>query len=113
MTLIDGTWTTGCAYLATPKGMFAAMEHIERVFQNRKSKLGMARILGLKFVYGYLTQKLTVSDVEAKVKDVLKCSAVAIPGSPPELAFDIDYPEDYHYALQTIKLRVKGSAAHA
>jgi len=88
------------------------MEPIERVFQNRKSKIGMARILGLKFVYGYLTQSLTVSDVEAKVKDVLKCSAAAVPGSPPELAFDIDYQEDYHYAVQAMKLRGKGSEAH-
>ena len=112
VTLIDGTWTTGCAYLVTPKGMFTAMEPIERVFANRKSKLGMARILGLKFVYGYLTQKLTVSDVETKVKEVLNCLAVAVPGSPPELAYDIDYVEDYHYALQAIKLRSRGSAAH-
>lgn len=111
VTLRDGTWTTGCAYLATPKGLFAAMDHIEAVFANRKSKLGMARLLGVKFVYGYLTQKLTVSDVEAKVKDILKCTAVAVPGSPAELAFDIDYIEDYHYALQTLKLR-RGSPSH-
>ena len=105
VTLRDGTWTTGCAYLATPKGLFTAIEHIERVFANRKSKLGMARILGPKFVYGYLTQKLTVTDVEEKVKDLLKCVGVAIPGSPPELCFDIDYIEDYHYALGALKLK--------
>lgn len=101
----DGTWTTGCAYLATPKGLFASVDSIEKVFENRKSKIGLARMLGLRFVYGYLTQKLTVSDVEAKVKQLLKCTGVAVPGSPPELAYDIDYVEDYHYALQALKLR--------
>jgi molybdopterin-guanine dinucleotide biosynthesis protein A len=111
VTLRDGTWTTGCAYLATARGLFTAIEHIERVFKNRKSKFGMARILGPKFVYGYLTHKITVTDVENKVKEILKCSGVAVPGAPPELAFDIDYIEDYHYALQTLKLK-KGSVAH-
>ena len=108
--LRDGTWTTGCAYLATPKGLFTGIEHIEKVFENRKSKLGLARMLGPKFVYGYLTHNLTVNDVEMKVKDLLKCAAVAIPGSPAELAFDIDYIDDYHYALNAIKL--KSAASH-
>lgn len=105
VTMQDGTWTTGCAYLATAKGLFTAMPHIEKVFELRKSKLGMARMLGPRFVYGYLTKKLTVRDVEDKVRDLLKCSGVAVPNSPPELSYDIDYIEDYHYALQTVKLR--------
>lgn len=106
--LIDGTWTTGCAYLVSCKGLMKAIGHIEAVFKNRKSKLGMAKLLGMRFVYGLLTQKLTVTDVERKVEQLLHCVGVAVPGSPPELAFDIDYIDDYHYALQTRKL-LKGA----
>lgn len=107
----EGTFTTGCAYVMTPKSLFASMSHIERVFENRKSKLGMARLLGMKFVFGYLTKSLTVKAVEAKAKQLLNCEASAVRESPPELAFDIDYIEDYHYALQTMKLKA-GQAAH-
>jgi len=106
----DGVFTTGCAYLATPKAVFAAAPQIERVFENRKSKIGMARMLGPKFLLGYLTKSLTVASVEQKVEQILGCKAVAVPGSPAELAYDIDYIEDYHYALQTLKLKASASA---
>ena len=105
VTMRDGVWTTGCAYLATPRALFNATEHIERVFENRKSKIGMARMLGFKFVWGYVTKTLVVADVEKKVKELLHCIGVAVPNSPPELAYDIDYIEDYHYALQALKLK--------
>ena len=108
VTLIDGTWTTGCAYLMTVKSLIRTIGYIEAVFKNRKSKLGMARLLGMKFVYGYLTKKLTVTDVERKVEELLKCKGVAIPGAPAELSYDVDYIEDYHYALQSLKLRGRG-----
>ncbi len=105
----DGKWTTGCAFLATPKAIFAAAPQIEEVFKNRKSKLGMARMLGPKFLMGYMTKSLTVKAVEEKVQQILGCKAVAVPNSPAELAYDIDYVEDYHYALQTLKLKASSS----
>ncbi|HEY3781940.1 MAG TPA: NTP transferase domain-containing protein [Fimbriimonadaceae bacterium] len=106
----DGTWTTGCAYLSTPKGLFNAIQQIEEVFKNRKSKIGIARMLGPRFVWGYVTKSLTVADVEKKVRALLNCAAVAVPDSPAELAYDIDYIEDYHYALQTLKLKQEPSS---
>jgi GTP:adenosylcobinamide-phosphate guanylyltransferase len=103
--LHDGEWTTGCVYLATVKGIHVAMPHLEEVFQNRKSKLKMAGQLGTKFVWDYLLRKLTVSDIERKIMDLLNVRGAAVPGSPPELAFDLDYVEDYHYAVSLAKTR--------
>lgn len=100
--LNDGEWTTGCAYMATVEGLRKARPHIERVFENRKSKLGMAKLLGPAFVLKWLTKRLTVADVERKVRQLLDCSGVAVPNSPPELAYDIDYLDDYHYALKLL-----------
>lgn len=96
--LKDGEWTTGCAYLATPAGLYRAKPHIERVFAVRKSKMGIAKLLGPVFVAKWLLNRLTVADVERKVRQLLDCSAVAVPNSPPELAFDIDYLDDYEHA---------------
>lgn len=103
--LLDGEWTTGCAYMLTVRGMKVAMEHLDRVFERRKSKLGMARLLGVKFVWDYINKKLTVSDIEQKVTQLLRVRGRALPGAPPELAFDVDYIEDYHYVLSSLKAR--------
>lgn len=101
--LLDGVWTTGCAYLATTNGLQKAVTHIDKVFKNRKSKLGMARILGFGFVYRLLVQKLTVPEVEAKVSSLLDVNAVAIRNAPAQLAYDIDFQDDYYYALNNLK----------
>lgn len=100
--LRDGEWTTGCAYLATVEGLHRAKPHIERVFEVRKSKMGIAKLLGPVFVAKWLLNRLTVSDVERKVRQLLDCSAVAVPNSPPGLAFDIDYLDDYRYAQKLV-----------
>lgn len=100
VTLRDDAWTTGCAYLMDVKAMRRAKPHIDRVFENRKSKMGMARLLGPGFVLKWLTKRLTLSDVEAKITSILGCTGAAVTGAAPELTFDIDYPEDYDYAVR-------------
>lgn len=97
--LLDGEWTTGCMYEVSVRGFRTALTHIEEVFNRRKSKLGIARMLGFKFVWDYLNKKLTVPDIEAKITELLRVRGKAVPGSPPELAYDIDYIEDYQYAM--------------
>lgn len=98
--LRDGTYTTGCLYHAKSEALKSCISYIEQVFTQRKSKLGMANILGVGFTMKYLLKMLKVADVEARVSELLHCSAKAIPNSDPALAYDIDYIEDYHYALQ-------------
>ena len=105
--LKDNSWTTGCLYLLDAESLRKAKPHIERVFENRKSVWGMAKLLGPGFVFKWLTKSLTVADVEAKIVSILKCSGKAVRNSPPELAFDIDYLEDYEYAVEFVKSAVK------
>jgi GTP:adenosylcobinamide-phosphate guanylyltransferase len=100
--LKDDEWTTGCAYVMDVQALKKAKPHIDRVFANRKSKLGMARMLGPAFVLKWLTKRLTLVDVEAKIMSILGCSGAAVTGSAPELAFDIDYAEDYEYAVKHV-----------
>jgi GTP:adenosylcobinamide-phosphate guanylyltransferase len=97
--LKDDEWTTGCAYVMDVKALQKAKPHIDRVFENRKSKLGMAKLLGPAFVLKWLTKRLTLVDVEAKIMNILGCSGAAVTGCAPELAFDIDYVDDYDYAI--------------
>ena len=93
----------GCLYNVQPEALQKAIHHIDRIFVNRKSKLGMARVLGLRFVLLLLTKRLSIKDIEDKVTELLGCTGQAVADSPPELAYDVDYIEDYHYAMQTFR----------
>jgi hypothetical protein len=108
--LQDGTFTTGCLYSVNPSALKRSLPHIDRLFLTRKSKLGMARLLGMRFVMLMLSKRLTVKDIERKVQEILGCSGAAVPHSPPELALDIDYVEDYHYVVQSLRTMRKVAA---
>lgn len=97
--LADGEWTMGCAFLLDPEALIANKRHIERAYAARKSQLAMARLLGVRFTLRFLTRQLTISDIEERCLALLGCAGAAVRGSPPELAFDIDRPQDYRYAL--------------
>jgi molybdopterin-guanine dinucleotide biosynthesis protein A len=101
--LRDGVYTTGCLYNVRPEPLRKAIHAIDHLFMNRKSKLGMARLLGWRFTLQLLSKRLAVRDIEGKVRELLGCTGAAVPHSPPELAYDIDYVEDYHYAVQAFR----------
>lgn len=94
----DGEWTTGCAYLIDAEALERSMPQIEKVFAQRKSKLGMVKLLGPVFTYRFLTKSLTVDQIEAKIQAMLGCSGAAVRHAPPELAYDIDDLEDLQFA---------------
>jgi GTP:adenosylcobinamide-phosphate guanylyltransferase len=100
--LKDNVWTAGCAYVVDVRAFQTALPHIEKVFANRKSKLGMAKLLGPIFLVKFLTKTLTVPDIERKIERMLGCTGSAILNSPPELAYDIDALDDYEYALERL-----------
>lgn len=97
--LRDGEWMIGCAMLLNPAAIMRNRAMIEQVFAARRSQLGMARLLGPLFILRFLARRLTVRQVEAKCLRLLGCTGGAIRGCAPELGFDIDYPQDYEYAV--------------
>lgn len=103
--LKDNAWTAGCAYVMNVAAFTRALPDLERLFLVRKSKIGMIRLLGAKFLFKYLTKTLVLQDVESKIVSLLGCSGRAILSSPPELAFDIDDLEDYQDALKHLGTR--------
>jgi GTP:adenosylcobinamide-phosphate guanylyltransferase len=100
--LNDDTWTAGNTYLMDVNALQKAMPHLEKVFKVRKSKIGMAKLLGPVFLYKFLRKQLTVPLVEAKLKQILGCSGAPVLNCAPELAYDIDDFEDYEYAMRFI-----------
>jgi len=99
----DGQWTIGCAFLVRPEAIERNRDIIERVFRARKSQIGMARLLGIGLIARFLTRRLTVPMIEERCRAILGCSARAIRGCSAELAFDVDYYEDYRYAQERLR----------
>ncbi len=97
--LRDGAWTLGCAFLLDPQAIINHKPSIERVFEARKSQIKMARLLGPLFILRLLTRQLRVEDIAKKCEQILGCSGDVVLGAAPELAYDIDLREEYHYAL--------------
>jgi len=100
--LQDNTWTAGNIYLVDVDALRKSMPHLERIFLVRKSKLGMAKLLGPVFLFKFMTKQLTVPLVEAKLKQILKCTGAPVMNCAPELAYDIDAMDDYEYAMKFI-----------
>lgn len=99
----EGLVTTGCAYLIDAQALERAQPHMEAIFERRKSKLAMARLLGPAFVWKLLTKTLTVEDVERKASQILGCTAKAVRDAAAELAFDLDYLDDFRYAERLVQ----------
>ena len=96
--LREGPVTTGCVFLVNPDALRRNRAHIEAIFAARKNQIAMARLLGAGFLIKYALRRLAVGDIEAQCRRILDCSGAAILDSSPELAFDMDTPEEYQYA---------------
>ena len=100
MRLRDGRWAIGCAFLVDPEAILQNRERIERLFAARKSPLRMVKLIGVSSVLRFLAGRLTVEHIERKCARILGFRGVAVRTCPPELAYDIDNPEEYRYALR-------------
>jgi 2-C-methyl-D-erythritol 4-phosphate cytidylyltransferase len=108
--LRDGRWSIGCVFLLNPKAIAAHRAIINKVFAARKSPVAMARLLGPMFIFRYLFRRLTVAHIEKRCQYLLRCSACGIKHCAPELAFDIDGPVEFRYAVQHYAASGKGEA---
>ena len=98
----DGTFTIGGMFLMNARKLPKLRASIERIFEKRKSKLGLAMLIGPTFVAKFLTHSLTIRDLERKIESMLGCTGAAVRGAPVELAYDIDYQDDYDYAVSLV-----------
>jgi|GEM_PF-1005905 len=99
----NDSFTLGGMFLYDAKVLQRVRPHIERIFNQRKSLLGMAKLVGPVFAFKLLTRMLVIQDVENKVGAVLQCQGSAVLDCPAELAFDVDDAEDYSYGMQWVK----------
>ncbi len=101
--LRDGEFTVGCTFVVNAATLLVNLPHFERAFAARKSNLRMARLAGARISWRLITRQLTVRDIEARASRIAHCRGVAVFDTPAELAYDIDVPEEYAYAMKHSK----------
>ncbi len=99
----DGRWTMGCGFVVDPAALLDNEARLRSIFDARKSQVGMARLLGARFVWRWLTRRLTVDEIAARCSDLLGVRGAVVRNGPPELAYDIDDPADLRYAVQALE----------
>ena len=98
--LRDGYFRLGGLFRVEVGTLRRTRSHLEQMFAVRKNNLQMARMVGVPFIARYLFRRLTVDQIVARASEVLQCRGAAVRHVPPELAFDIDIPEELSYARQ-------------
>lgn len=94
-----GEWSTGSAFLIKTEALRRNRRLLESAFQARKNPFAMVKLLGFPFILKFLIRQLSVEDILSRAERVLDCRGAALE-APPELAFDIDTPEEWHYATK-------------
>jgi len=81
---------------------------VHLAFAGRKSGLALARLLGLRFIWGLWRGNLSIPEVVAKAEHLLRVPCLAVDSQYPEVAFDLDKPE--HIAMAEEALAQRGVA---
>jgi GTP:adenosylcobinamide-phosphate guanylyltransferase len=80
----------------------------QRLFETRKSPVAMARVIGVPFIFKYLTGRLRVDDVERKMEQLLGARCAAVYTSHASIGADVDKPIDVVVASRVLYQRATG-----
>lgn len=102
VTLKDGVYTGGNLFLFNPSVLKQCVKKGQLIIAQRKSPLGLCRLIGLPFLVKYLLHLLTTKDVQKKVSELLGIRGEVIISHCPEVGVDVDNPSDLELASQYI-----------
>jgi GTP:adenosylcobinamide-phosphate guanylyltransferase len=100
--LREGCFTGGNLVLVSGRFIITQGALIERLFAARKSPPRLAAILGLGFLFGIITGRLRLADIEARMGRILGAPAAALVCDDPEIGFDIDKVSDLEYVRREL-----------
>ncbi len=103
--LCDGTFTGGNLALVSRQFVERQQQRLERAFASRKNPIGLARLLGSRFIFRYLLGRLTVADIVQRFNQILGCEVMVVNSPYPEVSFDVDKPDHIAIARQHLQER--------
>lgn len=103
-----GRVTGGNVMLLTPRVVGRNSGLAQRLFERRKSAVGMAQVLGVPFIFKYLSGRLLVADVERKMEQLLGARCAAVYTRYASIGADVDKPIDVVVAQRVLRDRICG-----
>lgn len=82
---------------------------VQALFDTRKSPVAMARVLGISFIFKYITGRLRVDDVENKMGQLLGGECAAVYTEHASIGADVDKPIDVVVAERVLYRRTTGA----
>jgi hypothetical protein len=92
--LRSGWHTGGNLMLANPLLVPAIRDLGQRLFDLRKSPIGMVRLAGIGFVLKFMLGRLEPEDLADKIQELLGGVGAAVTTRHASLAVDVDKPSD-------------------
>lgn len=105
--LKDGTFTGGNIALVKPEVVEACAPMIAQAVAMRKNPLKLSRLLGLKFIVKLLFNRLSLKEIEERVRLILGFRGVAVLSPYPEVGIDVDKPQDLTLVEESFRAREK------
>lgn len=102
VSLAEGVYTGGNLFLMNPAIYEKCMHNGRKIFAQRKSPLGLCRLIGLSFVIKYIMHTLTIEDVRKKGSELLGINGVVVVSEYPEIGVDVDKPVDLELARKIL-----------
>lgn len=100
VTLREGTFTFANLIVVRKSFMQTLLPRMQELFELRKNPLALAKLFGIGFIIKYKLKLLTIPSLVTRASQITGGRTMALPIDLPELAFDVDKPEDLEYALQ-------------
>lgn len=90
----EGRFTGGNIFYVHPKVLEKGFSLASRLVEARKNPLKMAGLLGLGFLFRFITGTLSIAQAERKISKMLQIKARAVISQYPEIGNDVDKPSD-------------------
>jgi len=101
--LMDGYFTGGNMALLRPEWFARCRDRLDLFVAYRKKPLKLFRILPLSFIFKFLFNRLTVSELESYLSGMMQAKALAVPCDFVEIGTDVDKISDLEMVRQVLR----------
>lgn len=103
VSLVEGVFTGGNIMLLKPHVLDRLAEVAVEVVKLRKQPVKLCRLLGLKLLLKFFYYKLSISEIEQKVYELLGITGAAVISDYPEIGVDVDKPADLELVMSKLE----------
>ncbi len=101
--LVDGVFTGGNLVLIKPEALQKCAALARAAVELRKKPVKLCQLLGVRVLLKYFLGKLTLTEVETRVSELLGITSKAVISRYPEIGVDVDKPVDLELVLSTLE----------